>query len=113
MANYLRETRGLPISVENVLITRGSTMAIYLAAQSILQPGDTVVVGDISYFSANSIFEKMGAKLHRVPVDEHGLNVDSVAEICANRSVRMVYVTPHHHHPTTNVACMHSHTRPR
>ncbi len=101
MVKYLRETRGLPISIENILLTRGSTMAIYLAAQTILQPGDVVVVGEISYHTATSIFQKMGAKVLTVPVDEHGLDVNSIAEICLKHSVRMVYVTPHHHYPTT------------
>ncbi len=101
MADYLRETRGLPIGVENVLITRGSTMAIYLAARCILQAGDGVAVGEISYGSANLIFQNSGAKLLTVPVDERGLDVETIAALCQKQPVRMVYVTPHHHYPTT------------
>ncbi|MBK7937427.1 MAG: PLP-dependent aminotransferase family protein [Lewinellaceae bacterium] len=101
MADYLRETRGLPVGTDNVLITRGSTMAIYLAAQTVLRPGDVVVVGEISYGSANLIFKKTGALLQTVPVDKRGLDVDAIEELCKKRPVRMVYVTPHHHYPTT------------
>jgi GntR family transcriptional regulator/MocR family aminotransferase len=36
-----------------------------------------------------------------IPVDEHGLVVDELRKICEQQPVRMVYVTPHHHYPTT------------
>jgi GntR family transcriptional regulator/MocR family aminotransferase len=101
MAEYLRDTRGLPIGLDNVLITRGSTMGIYLAARSLLRPGDRVVVGDISYGSANMIFRQMGAELCPVPVDAQGLDVEAIARCCREAPIRMVYVTPHHHYPTT------------
>lgn len=101
MTEYLRETRGLPIQIDNVLITRGSTMGIHLAARGILQPGDVLVVGEISYGSGNLIFKNAAAKLVTVPVDEQGLDVEAIAGICETMPVRMVYVTPHHHYPTT------------
>lgn len=101
MTKYLRETRGLPIELDNVLITRGSTMAIYLTAQLLVQAQDVVVVGEISYGSANLIFQRQGAKLLQVPVDEHGIDVQAIEQLCQEQPVRLVYVTPHHHYPTT------------
>ncbi len=101
MAEYLRETRGLPVTEEQVMIGRGSTMGIYLAAHVVLKSGDTVLVGEIGYGSANVIFQQTGAQLHQVPVDHAGLDVDVIADICRQKSVKMVYITPHHHYPTT------------
>mgnify|MGYP001460831577 CR=1 FL=1 len=101
MADHLRETRGLPVTESNLLITRGSTMGLYLAANLVLRRNDVVIVGEISYKSANLIFRKTGARLVQVPVDERGLDVDAIAAICEHAPVRMVYVTPHHHYPTT------------
>ena len=101
MAAYHRETRGLPVTEANILITRGSTMGLYLTSNLVLRPGDVVIVGEISYGSANLIFQKTGAKLMKVPVDERGLDVNAIAEICQRNQVRLVYVTPHHHYPTT------------
>ena len=101
MADYLRETRGLPVAEENILVGRGSTMGIFLTANLVLQPGDHMVVGEMSYGSANIIFQKTGAQLLRVPVDQFGLDVDAIEDICKKTPIRMVYVTPHHHYPTT------------
>jgi GntR family transcriptional regulator / MocR family aminotransferase len=101
MTDYLRESRGLPIGVDNVLITRGTIMAIHLAVQCIVQPGEVVVVGAVSYTSCNLVIRQSGARLLTVPVDEHGMDVAAIEEICQKTPVRMVYVTPHHQHPTT------------
>ncbi|MFN0037807.1 MAG: PLP-dependent aminotransferase family protein [Saprospiraceae bacterium] len=101
MTDYLRESRGLPIGIENVLITRGTMMAIHLAVQCIVQPGEVVVVGEVSYTSCNLIIRQGGANLMTVPVDEHGMDVEAIERLCQKTPVRMVYVTPHHQHPTT------------
>ena len=101
VTDYLRESRGLPISMDNVLITRGTMMAIHLAVQCIVQPGEVVVVGEVSYTSCNLIIRQGGANLVTVPVDEQGMDVDAIEQLCRTTAVRMVYVTPHHQHPTT------------
>ena len=48
ITDYLCESRGLPINTDNVLITRGTMMAIHLAIRCIVQPGEVVVVGEVS-----------------------------------------------------------------
>lgn len=101
MAGFLNTTRGLNIQPENILITRGAQMSIYLAAQLLVQPGDAVIVGEPNYFMANMIFEQAGALLIKVPVDEYGMDIDAVENICKKKKVRAIYVIPHHHHPTT------------
>jgi GntR family transcriptional regulator / MocR family aminotransferase len=101
MTAYLKETRGLNISTENVMITRGSMMAIYLTAQTVLSAGDRVVVGELGYGSGNLIFQNAGAKLVKIRVDDKGLDVEQLAEICKTTPIRLVYITPHHHYPTT------------
>lgn len=101
MTDYLHESRGLPIGMENVLITRGTMMAIHLAVQCIVKPGEVVVVGEVSYTSCNLIIRQGGATLMTVPVDEHSIDVEAIGRLCQKTPVRMVYVTPHHQHPTT------------
>jgi len=101
MMDYLSESRGLQIGIDNVLITRGTMMAIHLAVQCIVQPGEVVIVGEVSYTSCNLIIRQGGAQLMTVPVDEYGMDVDAIEQICQKTPVRMIYVTPHHQHPTT------------
>lgn len=100
-ANYLNATRGLNILPDNLLITRGTEMTVYILSELLLSAGDTVVVGTPGYFAVNMIFQKTGAKIHTVPVDRNGIDVEALAEYCRKHTVRMVYVTSHHHYPTT------------
>ncbi len=105
LSEHLNESRGLQTTPENIFLTRGSQMGIFLAAMALLSPGDTVIGGDPGYYYAERTFTHFGAKLQRVPVDQHGLRTDIVREICEKECVRMLYITPHHHFPTTVTLC--------
>jgi len=67
---YLCSTRGLKISNENILITNGAHMGIYLSAKILLKPGDNIIVGEPGYKNANLTFQQMGAKINKIPVDD-------------------------------------------
>lgn len=105
LSSYLNLTRGLHTHADNILITRGSQMGIYLIAQTLISPGDTIVVGDTNYFTADMTFRNAGANLVRVPVDDWGLSVNHIRQVCEKQRIRAVFVTSHHHHPTTVTLC--------
>jgi GntR family transcriptional regulator/MocR family aminotransferase len=100
ICNYLSNTRGLVVTPENIIITKGSQMGIYLAAQLILNPLDTIAVGISSFTTADETFKYSGANLERIPVDENGMDVDFLEEILKHKKIKAVYIIPHHHCPT-------------
>src|SRR5690606_9069119 len=53
LANYLNLTRGLHISKQNLLVTRSLELSVYIVAETLIAPGDTVAVGELSYFATN------------------------------------------------------------
>lgn len=101
LALFLSKTRALHIDPEQVLITHGAQLAIFVAASMILQPGSTVIVGDLNYVLADRLFEQLGAKLIKVKVDQDGIDVDAIENICKQSTPSLLYIIPHHHHPTT------------
>jgi len=101
LANYLNLTRGLHISDQNILITRSIEMSIYIISQILLERHDKVVVAEMSYFATNMIFQKNGAQILTIPIDKEGIRVDKLRELCEKMAIRMLYLTPHHHYPTT------------
>ncbi|MGJ8743071.1 PLP-dependent aminotransferase family protein [Polaribacter sp.] len=101
LANYLNKTRGLHSAKENVLITRGSQMGMYLSAKLLLKKDDAIVVGKTNYGAADTLFLQNTTCLLRVSVDENGLITDEIEQICKEKPIKAVYVTSHHHHPTT------------
>lgn len=101
LASMLAATRGLAIGADDVVVTRGSQMALTLVARALLRPGDTVAVEQIGYRPAWEAFRAAGARVVTVPVDEDGVDVEALKRIAAATPLRAVYVTPHHQYPTT------------
>jgi GntR family transcriptional regulator/MocR family aminotransferase len=105
LARFLNVTRGLAVSPANILITKGAQMAMYLLSQILIKKGDAVVVGDPGYLGASEVFRAAGADLHFVPVDADGMDIDEVDRLCRKKKIRLLYVIPHHHTPTTVTLC--------
>lgn len=101
LVGYLSKTRGLNISTDNILVTHGAQMSIYLASQILLDKEATIIIGNPDYPIADKTFERTKASVVAVPVDENGLDVDTIEKICQKKKVTAVYVIPHHHYPTT------------
>jgi GntR family transcriptional regulator/MocR family aminotransferase len=101
LSRFLSDTRGLHVPPANILITKGAQMAFYLVSQLLLKNGDRVIVGDPGYLGASEVFENAGADLHFVPVDENGIDTEAVEALCKRKKIRLLYVIPHHHNPTT------------
>ncbi|WP_025858823.1 PLP-dependent aminotransferase family protein [Pseudomonas sp. CHM02] len=101
LAEMLRNNRGLTVSAENICLTQGTQMSLYLAASLLLKPGDVVLVERLSYPPAWEIFRKLGAQLVTVDMDEEGCRTDQIDRLCREHNVRMIYLTPHHQFPTT------------
>lgn len=101
LAKFLNRTRGLQVTEDEILITRGTQMAIYLTAQLLIRPGDTVFVPEPGYSGANRTFELAGANLVYIPVDNEGMDVGKIEQLCKKNIPRMIYIIPHHHRPTT------------
>ena len=106
LATMLRMTRGLAVTPQDILITRGSQMALSLAARSVLSPGDVVAVEQWGYPPAWQALLAMGAQLVPIKVDSQGLDVGHLAALYEQQSrlghpIKALYLTPHHQYPTT------------
>jgi GntR family transcriptional regulator / MocR family aminotransferase len=101
LATMLASTRGLSVGPADVLVTRGSQMALMLAARALLRPGDTVAVEQIGYRPAWEAFRSAGATVVPVAIDRDGIDIDALKRLAARTTLRAVYVTPHHQYPTT------------
>jgi GntR family transcriptional regulator/MocR family aminotransferase len=101
LAQMLNATRGMNVQKEQILITRGTIMAIYLAMATTIRPRDKVLFGAQNYSTANMLIRHFGGEICTVPIDEKGIVVDAVEAIVKKQNIRAIYVTSHHHHPTT------------
>ena len=76
-------------------------MALYLLTCVLFSKGENIIVGDTNYYYADHCFLNAGMKLVRVKVDESGIDVDAIEKICSEKKIKAVYITSHHHYPTT------------
>jgi GntR family transcriptional regulator/MocR family aminotransferase len=98
---YLNDSRGLHTTPENILVVRGTIMGLYLSSIGLLSAGDHVVTGATTWSGATANFTQAGAVIHTIPVDEYGMDIDALEKICEKIEVRLLYITSHHHYPTT------------
>lgn len=101
LCNYLNATRGFHITPNNLVNTRSTEMSLYIVSQLLITQQSLVLVGDLSNYAANMIFQQAGASIKTIPVDNHGLDVDYIRKKFAPKSIRCVYVCAQRDYPTT------------
>ncbi len=97
IAAYLRSSRGMQCTAEQILITSGAQQGISLCAQLLVEPGDGVAIENPGYRAAGHAFAVAGARLHGVAVDGEGIDCGELAQLS---DCRLTYVTPSHQYPT-------------
>ncbi|MFS2198336.1 PLP-dependent aminotransferase family protein [Pseudomonas sp. Pseusp3] len=97
IAAYLRSSRGMQCTAEQIVITSGAQQGISLCAQLLVEPGDGVAIENPGYRAAGHAFAVAGACLHGVAVDSEGINCGELTQLS---DCRLTYVTPSHQYPT-------------
>ena len=101
LCNYLNATRGFHIKPKNLISTRSTEMGLYIISQLLIKQKDIVLVGDLSNYAANMIFQQSGATIKKIPLDEQGLNVDFIKTHFVKGTIRCVYLCANRDYPTT------------
>ena len=101
IASMLKGERGLMVTAENICITRGSQNGIFLASLTLVKPGDTVLVEELTYEPAMAALRALGANLVPIGLDGGGAVVADVERQCRAHRVKAIFLTPHHQFPTT------------
>ena len=84
-----------------LIVTSGGMECIALMCQSLIDPGDAIVVEAPSYLGALMAFGAAEAKVHGIAMDEDGLLVDALAErLDAGLRPKFVYAIPEYQNPT-------------
>jgi GntR family transcriptional regulator / MocR family aminotransferase len=99
LQTMLAAARGIPRD-RPLLVTRGSQMALFLAAIALFRRGDAIAVEQPGYAFSWPALRMAGLELVPIPVDERGLRVDRLATALAQREISGVLVTPHAQYPT-------------
>jgi GntR family transcriptional regulator/MocR family aminotransferase len=97
IAEYLRTSRGVRCTAEQIVLVSGIQQALDLLARLLLKKSDPIWMEDPGYFGARIAFDNVGARLIPVPVNEDGLSVSAGIKLCPD--AKGAYVTPAHQFP--------------
>jgi GntR family transcriptional regulator/MocR family aminotransferase len=98
VSQYLNHSKGLGCTADNVIVFSESQSNLDLVARMTINPGDLVVCENPGYTGARELFQAYGARVHTVPVDEHGMMIGPLNQL--EERCKLLYVTPSHHDPT-------------
>jgi 2-aminoadipate transaminase len=97
----------LNLTAGDVVITTGSQQLLYLLGEALLDPGDLVITEAPSYFVYQGTLNSLGVRTLSVPMDEHGLNTDALAELLARlertgelERLRLIYTCDYFQNPS-------------
>src|SRR5262249_432752 len=85
LAVMLSAPGGLAATADSIVVTRGSQMALDLAARAVFSPGDVVAVEALGYRPAWDALRASGAELVPLPLDEQGVRVDALEALTRTR----------------------------
>ena len=93
---------GRPVAVDGeIVVTHGSQQALDLLAKIFIDPGDVVVSESPAYLGAVQSLELFEPRFEVIPGDEHGMQVELLAErLAAGLRPKLVYVVPNFHNPS-------------
>jgi GntR family transcriptional regulator / MocR family aminotransferase len=94
LTGYLRRSRAVSCSADDIIVTRGVAGGLDLLAAALLRPGDRAGVEEPGWPAARSILAARGIRVVPCKVDDHGLVADALPN-----GLRLVYTTPAHQTP--------------
>jgi len=97
---HVLASQGLQALPENILITAGSQQALSLVSQLLLKPGDTILVESPTYSGALELFHALDFSVIGIPVDKHGMQVESLEKLLQQYHPKLIYTIPNFHNPT-------------
>jgi len=94
IAAYLRRSRGLAVTPEQVLVTQGVSSGLTLLADALLAPGDKVGFEEPGYPTGREVLRRAGGQVVPCRVDAHGILPGELPG-----DLRLLYTTPAHQYP--------------
>lgn len=97
-ANMTYRSRGFYPKINQILVTPGGNIQIYLAIACVVNPGEEVIISDPCFVSYASIIELCGAKAVKIPLyeeNEFKLDPDDLRKAVTKNTRMIIINSPH------------------
>jgi 2-aminoadipate transaminase len=91
---------GMPVELDEILITNGCQQSLDLVRRSLVSPGDSVACENPTYPGLWNVFESTGVRLIGIPVGAEGIDLDFLSAVIEQNKVKMVLTNPNFQNPT-------------
>lgn len=104
VAAKLQRDRNIQITADDVILADGSGQPIHMIAETLVDPGDVVIVEDFVYAGTLNTLRRFGAELRGVPTDDEGMQTDALevvirAALADGKPPKFIYTVPTFQNP--------------
>jgi 2-aminoadipate transaminase len=85
------------------MIVNGVQQALSIVGRLFLDPGDNVILENLTYPGALAVFRSLQANCLGVPIDKDGLRLETIESILKHRKIKLIYTIPTYQNPTGSV----------
>ncbi|MEL7656228.1 MAG: PLP-dependent aminotransferase family protein, partial [Bacillota bacterium] len=96
LASYLKKSRGITCSADQILITSGAKQGLTLVAKCLLNSDSEVWLEDPSNRNVKEIFSYHTSHITPIPVDQEGIMINQFPK---DKNPSLIFVTPSHQFP--------------
>ena len=108
LTTKLKRDAGIECVADDILIVSGSLQALDLVNATLLARGDTIITEQDTYQGALNRLTRLGVNMVGIPLDEHGMRMDALAEALADLKAKgitpkYIYTIPTVQNPTGTI----------
>jgi DNA-binding transcriptional MocR family regulator len=94
LATFMQSKGVTGLRADELIVTTGSQQALDLVGKTLLDPQDTVLVESPTFLATIQCFRLYGPTVMGVPVDEDGVDVDTLEQMIQQHRPKLVYLVP-------------------
>jgi len=105
LVDFIGRDQGMKLSLDNLMITSGSSQALAWMCRLLIDPGDTIIVEAPTFLGAVVTFRKNEANIAEVAIDNQGMLIEELDRVltelaAAGKKVKFIYTIPTFQNPT-------------
>jgi len=99
ICDYLKNF-SIDVLVDDIQVISGAQQGIDIVSKALIEYGDCVFVESPTYRGALEAFKSRGAKIVEIPMQEDGIDIETLKRSLATYNPKFIYIMPNFQNPT-------------
>lgn len=100
IAKHLKETQGMDVTPDEIIVTTGSQQALDLIGKVLINQGDTVIMEEPAYLGAIQAFSQYRPDIKTITLHSDGMDMEKLEETLKNSNAKFIYTVPNFQNPS-------------